>query len=161
MALRQGLGFKNEIYLKSSPPELLGSGDLNFAYWSFPKLVQIKATGSKFAPHQGVVGTACFLLFIDFFCTLTRYMSRNKSYDGLAIFNVFWLSEDSPTGQSEKKKKKEADRRRGRKTISKSGQEWTMPTQLGQLKTGQDGKGLLRIHLRCPYDLPRLRDRLE
>ena len=31
---------------------------------------------------------------------------------------------------------KEADRRRGGKTISKSGQEWTLPAQLGQLKTG-------------------------
>ena len=38
---------------------------------------------------------------------------------------------------------KEADRRRGGKTISKSGQEWTLPAQLGQLKTGQDVKGLL------------------
>ena len=51
------------------------------------------------------------------------------------------------------KKEKEADRRRGRKTISKSGQEWTLLAQLGQLKTGQDGKGLLRIHLWCPDDL--------
>ena len=33
--------------------------------------------------------------------------------------------------------------RRGGKTISKSGQEWTLPAQLGQLKTGQNGKGLL------------------
>ena len=42
-------------------------------------------------------------------------------------------------------------RKRGRqKTISKSGQEWTLPAQLGQLKTGQDGKGLLQIHLWCP-----------
>ena len=46
-------------------------------------------------------------------------------------------------------------------TISKSGQEWALPAQLGQLKTGQDGKGLLRIHLWCPDDLPRLWDRLE
>ena len=60
-----------------------------------------------------------------------------------------------------KKKEKEADRRRGGKTISKSGQEWTLPAQLGQLKTGQDGKGLLKIHLWCPDDLPRLCDRLE
>ena len=37
-------------------------------------------------------------------------------------------------------KSKEADRRRGGKTISKSGQEWTLHAQLGQLKTGQDGK---------------------
>ena len=31
--------------------------------------------------------------------------------------------------------------------MSKGGQEWTLPAHLGQLKTGQDGKGLLRIHL--------------
>ena len=77
----------------------------------------------------------------------------------------FWFSKDNPTGHSERKKKKkkekEADRRRGGKTISKSGQEWTLPAQLGQLKTGQDGKGLLQIHLWCPDDLPRLWDRIE
>ena len=60
-----------------------------------------------------------------------------------------------------KEKEKEADRRRGGKTISKSGKEWTLPAPLGELKTGQDGKGLLRIHLWCPNDLPRLRDRIE
>ena len=60
-----------------------------------------------------------------------------------------------------KKKEKEADRRRGGKTISKSGQEWTLPAQLGQLKTGQDGKELLRIHLWCPDDLLRFWDRIE
>ena len=43
--------------------------------------------------------------------------------------------------------------------MSKSGQEWTLPAQLGQLNTGQDGKGLLQIHLWCPDDLPRLWDR--
>ena len=43
----------------------------------------------------------------------------------------------------------------------KSGQEWTLPAQLGQLKTGQDGKGLLRKYLWCPDDLPRLWDRIE
>ena len=59
------------------------------------------------------------------------------------------------------KGKRKADRRRGGKTISKSGQEWTLPAQLGQLKTGQDGKGLLRINLWCPDDLPRLWDRIE
>ena len=59
------------------------------------------------------------------------------------------------------KRKKEADRRTGGKTISKSGQEWTLPARLGQLKTGQDGKRLLRIHLWCPDDLPRLWDRIE
>ena len=75
---------------------------------------------------------------------------------------VFWFSKDNPIGHSSrKKKKKEADRRRGSKTISKSGQEWTLPAQLGQLKTGQNRKGLLRIHLWCPDDLPRLWDRIE
>ena len=43
----------------------------------------------------------------------------------------------------------------------KCGQVWTLPAQLGQLKTGQDGKGLLQIHLWCPDDLPRLLDRIE
>ena len=28
-----------------------------------------------------------------------------------------------------------------------SGQEWTLPGQLGQLKTGTVGEGLLKIHL--------------
>ena len=59
------------------------------------------------------------------------------------------------------KRKKEADRRSGGKTISKSGQEWTLQAQLGQLKTGQDGKVLLQTHLWCPDDLPRLWDRIE
>ena len=43
----------------------------------------------------------------------------------------------------------------------KNGQEWTLPAQLGQLQTGQDGKGLLRIHLWCPDDLLRLWDRIQ
>ena len=60
-----------------------------------------------------------------------------------------------------KENEKEADRRRGGKTISKSGQEWTMPAQLVQLKIGQDEKGLLQIHLECPDNLPRLWDRKE
>ena len=71
------------------------------------------------------------------------------------------FSKDNPTGHSEREKKKEADRRRGEKTISKSGQEWTLPAQLGQLKTCQDGKGLLQIHLWFPDDLPSLWDRIE
>ena len=73
--------------------------------------------------------------------------------------NVFWLSEDNSTGHSERKT--EADRRRCGKTISMKGQEWTLPGPVGQLKTGQDGKGLLRIHLWCLDDLSRLWDRIE
>ena len=40
-------------------------------------------------------------------------------------------------------KEEEVDKRRGGKTISKSGYGWTLPAQLGQLRTGQDRKGLL------------------
>ena len=58
------------------------------------------------------------------------------------------------------KKEEEVDRRRGGRTILKSGQGWTLPVQLVQLKTGQDGKGLLQSRLWCPSDLARLRDRL-
>ena len=67
---------------------------------------------------------------------------------------AYTISSSGAFGSGELKKKrkeKEADRRRGWKTISKSGQEWTLP---------QDGKGLLRIHLWCPDDLPRLWDRI-
>ena len=57
-------------------------------------------------------------------------------------------------------------RKRGRqkKRWEDNIKEWTgmsLPAQLGQLKTGQDGKGLLQIHLWCPDDLPRLWDRIE
>ena len=58
-------------------------------------------------------------------------------------------------------KHKEIDRRRGEKTISKSGQGWILSAQLGQPKTGQGVKGLLRSHLWCPNDLARLWDRLS
>ena len=58
-------------------------------------------------------------------------------------------------------KEEEVDRRRGGKTISKSGQGWTLPAQPRLLKRGQDGKGLLRSHLWCPNDHARLWDRLE
>ena len=57
-------------------------------------------------------------------------------------------------------------RKRGRqkKRWEDNIKEWTgmtLPAHLGQLKTGQDGKGLLRIHLWCPADLSRLLDRME
>ena len=58
-------------------------------------------------------------------------------------------------------KEDEEDRRRDGMTVLKSGQGWIFPARLGQLKTGQDGKGLLRSHLWCPKDLARLRDRLD
>ena len=40
-------------------------------------------------------------------------------------------------------KRKKVDRIRGWETILRSGQGWTLLPQLGQLKTGQDGKGFL------------------
>ena len=49
-------------------------------------------------------------------------------------FKVFWLNKDDSTRHSDRKKKKEVDRRGG-KTILKCGQEWTLPGLLGQLKT--------------------------
>ena len=58
-------------------------------------------------------------------------------------------------------KEEEVDRRRDWKMISKSGQVWALPAQLGLLKTGQDGKGLLRSHLWWPNDQARLWDRLN
>ena len=52
-------------------------------------------------------------------------------------------------------------RKRGRqkKRWEDNIKEWTgvdLPAHLGQLKTGQDGKRLLRIDLWCPDDFPRL-----
>ena len=58
-----------------------------------------------------------------------------------------------------KEKEEGVDRRRRGKTVLKSGQEWALLAQLGQLKTGQSGKGFLQNHLWCPVDLPRLWDR--
>ena len=43
----------------------------------------------------------------------------------------------------------------------KSGQRWTLQPQLGQLNSGQGGKGMLRSHLCCPNNLPRLWERKE
>ena len=74
--------------------------------------------------------------------TLTADLGQETEAERVwSCLNVFWSSKDNPTRHSErKKKKKEANKRRGGKTISKSGQEWNLPTQLGQLETGQDGK---------------------
>ena len=60
-----------------------------------------------------------------------------------------------------KDKEQKEDRGRGGKTILKKGQECTLPAQLGQMKTGQGGKGLLQIHLWCPDNLPRLWDKTK
>ena len=56
---------------------------------------------------------------------------------------VFWLSKDNSAGHSARKKEEKVDRRRGGKMILKSRQGWTLLPQLGKLKTGQGGRGLL------------------
>ena len=58
-------------------------------------------------------------------------------------FNVFLFRKYNPTEHCERTKKNEADRRRSGNTLSKGGHEWTLPAQLGRLKTGQDGNGIV------------------
>ncbi|MEW8547783.1 MAG: hypothetical protein AB2693_30110 [Candidatus Thiodiazotropha sp.] len=56
------------------------------------------------------------------------------------------VSKDNSEGHIERKKKEneeEVDRRRGGKTILKSGQGWTLLAQQEQLRTRPSGKGLL------------------
>ena len=76
-------------------------------------------------------------------------------------FKVSSFSKDNPIGHSERTKEKRQTKEEVERQYQKSGQEWTLPAQLGRLKTGQDGKGLLRTHLCCPDGLPRLWDRIE
>ena len=47
------------------------------------------------------------------------------------------------TAREKEKTQEKVDRKRGGKTILKSGQGWTLLGQLGQQKTGLGGKGLL------------------
>ena len=70
-------------------------------------------------------------------------------------FKVFWLSKDNFTGHCDRKKKRQTEEEMGRQyeRMDRNGQEWTLQTQLGQLKTGQNGKGL-RIHLWCSDNHP-------
>ena len=67
---------------------------------------------------------------------------------------VFWFSKGSSRGHSEGKR---GDRQK--KIWEDNIYEWTGMdfAQLGQLKTKQDGKGLLRSHLCCPHNLASLR----
>ena len=51
---------------------------------------------------------------------------------------VLWFSENDSTGPSKK-----VDRRNGRKTLLKSGQEWTLPAQIGQLKNNTRWKEIV------------------
>ena len=62
-------------------------------------------------------------------------------------FKVFWFSKDYTTGQSERKKKKRQTEEEVGRQYQRVDREWTLPAQLGQLTTGQDGKGLMRIRV--------------
>ena len=62
------------------------------------------------------------------------------------------LTKDESSWHSEMKKE-EVDRRRSEKTILKSAQKWNLRAQLGQPKTGQAGKGLLRSQMWSPNNL--------
>ena len=70
---------------------------------------------------------------------------ENHIFSGKQLSHVSWSSGLAKTilQGTVKGKRKRGRQKGGGKTISKSGQEWTLPAQLGQLKTGQDGKGLL------------------
>ena len=70
---------------------------------------------------------------------------------------VFGLSKDDSTGHSARKKEV---KKRGGKTILRSGQGWTLLAPLGQLKTGLGEKILLNCHLWFTNDLAKLLDRL-
>ena len=132
------------------------------------QIFNLRILCEKYLQHQQNL----YHVFIDFkkafdrvwhaalWATMRKYNISANLVRTIEQLYDFWFSKDNPTGHSERKKKKrQTEEEVGR--LSKSGQEWTLPAQLGQLKTGQDGKGLLRIHLWCPDDLPRLWDRIE
>ena len=51
-----------------------------------------------------------------------------------------------------KGERRQADRRRGGKTISKNRQAWKSPSPRGQWRTGKNGENWLQNHLWCPND---------
>ena len=93
----------------------------------------------------------------------TNYGQEIRTKVVWVCLKIFWFSKDNLQGtRIEMKwieKEEEVDRRRVVKTISKSGQGWTLPAQREQLRTGQEGG--LWSHLRCPNDLAMLWDRLK
>ena len=70
-------------------------------------------------------------------------MVKKQNKGGLAMSQGFFGSAKAILQDTANGKKEKVDRRKGGKTISKSEQGWTLPDQLGQLRTGQDRKGLL------------------
>ena len=78
-----------------------------------------------------------------------------------ACFKVSWLIINNPTGHNKRNKKKRQTEEEVGRQYQRADRNGLCQLKLGQLKIGQDGKGLLRIHLRCPDDLPRLWHRTE
>ena len=67
---------------------------------------------------------------------------------------VFWFSEDYPTGLNGDKKRNSQQKQGvgggGGSNIIKGCSRWTLSAQVGQLKTGQGGMGLLRVICGAP-----------
>ena len=77
-----------------------------------------------------------------------RIQAAIGKYDGPLVKKENWVDLPKTSRQlTVKGKEEKIDRRRGEKTISKNGQEWTFPVQLGHLKVGPGGEGLLRSPL--------------
>ena len=57
-------------------------------------------------------------------------MIKKKNKVVWPCLKVFWFNKDNSTGHNEWKKKKEVDRKRGGKTVLKSGQGCFLPAQL-------------------------------
>ena len=78
-----------------------------------------------------------------------------RSFDPVPRFTglIKTILQGTVKGKRRRGRQKKRKKKKKRERVSKSGQEWTLPAQLGRLKTVQDGKGLLRIHLWCPNDL--------
>ena len=73
---------------------------------------------------------------------LTLGKKRKLSWFG-HVSRSSGLAKPIPQGTVKGKRKRGRQKKKWEETISKSGQEWTLPAQLGRLKTEQDGKGLL------------------
>ena len=87
---------------------------------------------------------------MDFVNSTRAAEDRKRIKDGKGLLqNHLWCPNDHAKlwdrrfCRAQCKEKGKVDRRRGSKTILRSGQGWTLLPQLGQLKTGLGGKGLL------------------
>ena len=76
---------------------------------------------------------------------LTLVKKRRRRWFG-HVSKSFGLEKTILQGTVKGKRKIDREKKRWEDNI-KGGREWTLPAQLGQLITGQDGTGLLQIHL--------------